>query len=76
MLSVLLPHVEVGRPIIGLEPGTYRIELMSNADLLIKMIEKNEIVVYSNIPGGFNAGKIYFEEMLNKSFRKSKKTNI
>lgn len=31
--------------------------------------KKQEIVVYSNIPGGFEAGKQFFEDMLKKSFQ-------
>jgi adenine-specific DNA methylase len=31
--------------------------------------KKNEIVAYSNIPGGFDEGKRYFEDMLKKSFQ-------
>lgn len=31
--------------------------------------KKNEIVAYSNIPGGFDAGKKFFEDMLKKSFQ-------
>jgi adenine-specific DNA methylase len=31
--------------------------------------KKDEIVAYSNIEGGFEEGKKYFEKMLNKSFR-------
>ena len=31
--------------------------------------KKNEIVTYSNKPGGFDEGKRYFEEMLKKSFQ-------
>ena len=31
--------------------------------------KKNEIVAYSNIPGGFKEGKRYFEDMLKKSFQ-------
>jgi putative DNA methylase len=31
--------------------------------------KKNEIVVYSNIPGGFDSGKQFFENMLKKSFQ-------
>lgn len=31
--------------------------------------KKNEIVAYSNLPGGFDAGKAFFEEMLKKSFQ-------
>ena len=31
--------------------------------------KKNEIVAYSNMPGGFDEGKKYFEEMLKKSFQ-------
>lgn len=45
--------------------GEYFPELYTN-ELSPK---KNEIVAYSNIPGGFEAGKIFFEDMLKKSFQ-------
>lgn len=32
--------------------------------------KKNEIVAYSNIPGGFDAGKKFFEDSLKKSFQR------
>lgn len=31
--------------------------------------KKNEIVAYSNLPGGWEAGKLFFEDMLKKSFQ-------